>query len=161
MADGDISGSVRGPNGEQLQLRVGTKSVSGNMLGVVAVLIVAGAFLGGAVVTKILFLGQMEGRQILGHMQELLTTNNAKVTTGQHELRNHIDAALVRQDTLVHQQTGAIDAKLEAFKQYVEGWFTEVGTRMEILNHNIAHPERVLPLRAPLPREDYHPERGR
>ena len=84
----------------------------------------------------------------------LLNANNAKITAGQHELRTHLNEALVRQDALVHTQTEAIEALVKGLTQYVETWFSEVGRRLELLNWNIAHPDKALPLRAPVPRED-------
>ena len=93
--------------------------------------------------------------------QMLLNANNAKVTAGQQELRNHVDERLVHQDTLVHQQTGAIDVKINTLEKYIERWFTEIGTRLELLNFNVKNPDKALPLRAPLPPEDRDPPRGR
>lgn len=90
----------------------------------------------------------------------LLTANNAKVTAGQQELRTHVDEGLTKQNDLVHQQTNAIFAKVTTLEKYIEGWFSEIGQRLEMLNWNIAHPDKTLPLRAPLPREERHPERG-
>ena len=97
------------------------------------------------------------------HAQNMiLTANNAKIMAGQHELRTHFDEALVRQDTLLHQQTGAIDVKMVTLKEYVEGWFTEMAKRDEVHNHNTLHPDRALPLRSPLPPDEHPPrERGR
>ena len=63
----------------------------------------------------------------------------------------------MRQDTLVHTQTAAVEALVKGLTQYVETWFSEVGRRLELLNWNIAHPDKALPLRAPVP----HDERGR
>jgi hypothetical protein len=102
--------------------------------------------------------------KLLDDLQEqnvLLAANNAKVTTGQHELRVHVDEGLTKQNDLVHQQTTAIFEKVTTLEKYIEGWFTEVGERLEMLNWNIAHPDKALPLRAPLPREERQPERGR
>ena len=94
--------------------------------------------------------------------QMLLNANNAKVTAGQQELRNHVDERLVHQDTLVHQQTGAIDMKINTLEKYIERWFTEIGTRLEWLDHNIANPDRHMPLRAPRPLpEERDPARER
>jgi hypothetical protein len=90
-----------------------------------------------------------------------LNANNAKVTAGQQELRVHVDEGLTKQNDLVHQQTNAIFEKIAALEQYIEKWFSEIGQRLEMLNWNIAHPEQALPLRAPLPREERQPERGR
>jgi molybdopterin converting factor small subunit len=91
----------------------------------------------------------------LQRQNDLLNANNAKVTTGQHELRTHLDEALVRQDALVHTQTEAVEALVKGLTQYVEAWFSELGKRFEILNHNIAHPDRALPLRSPLPPSEH------
>jgi hypothetical protein len=91
----------------------------------------------------------------------LLTANNAKVTAGQQELRAHVDEGLSKQNDLVHQQTNAIFEKVTMLEKYIEGWFSEVGQRLEMLNWNIGHPDKALPLRAPLPREERQPERGR
>ena len=84
----------------------------------------------------------------------LLSANNTKITTGQHELRVHLDESMLKQNDLLRTQ-------LDALEQYIEGWFTEVGTRLELLNYNIKNPDKALPLRAPLPREDHLPGRER
>jgi hypothetical protein len=91
----------------------------------------------------------------------LLTANNAKVTAGQHELRAHVDEGLSKQNDMVHQQTNAIFEKVTMLERYIDGRFSEIGQRLEMLNWNIAHPEQALPLRAPLPREERHPDWGR
>ena len=91
----------------------------------------------------------------------LLNANNAKIAAGQQELRSHIDTVATKQGDLVHQQTNAIDSKIVTLTQYIEKWFTEIGTRLEWLDHNVANPERRMPLRAPASHEDRHPERGR
>ena len=90
----------------------------------------------------------------------LLTANNAKVAAGQQELRIHIDGVTSKQNDLLHQQTNAIDAKIVRLTEYIEGWFTEMGKRAEVHNHNTLHPDRALPLRSPLPPE-HQPERSR
>ena len=97
----------------------------------------------------------------LGAQTILLNTNNAKVTMGQTELRNHLDMALTKQNELVANQTTTIDAKVDALEKYVEKWFSEIGTRLEWLDHNIEHPDRRLPLRAPSPHDERQKERGR
>ena len=84
----------------------------------------------------------------------LLNANNAKVTTGQHELRVHLDEGMLRQNDLLHTKIGA-------FEKYIETWFSEVGKRMEILDFNIKHPDRALPLRGFQPGDDRQQERGR
>jgi hypothetical protein len=114
---------------------------------------------GGLLVAKVLFLGQARGHDLLGEIREQLNVNNAKVTAGQHELREHVDEGLLKQNDLLHQQTTAIDGKIVTMTQYIEKWFGEIGTRLEWLDHNIANPERRLPLRAPSPHEGS--ERGR
>jgi hypothetical protein len=91
----------------------------------------------------------------------LLTANNAKVTEGQDALQIHLDAALRAQDDRVNAQTTTIHAKVDTLENYIERWFSEVGQRLEMLNWNIAHPDKALPLRAPLPQEERQPERGR
>ena len=91
----------------------------------------------------------------------LLTANNAKIAAGQQELQAHIDAVATKQNDLLHQQTNAIDGKIVTLTQYIEKWFTEIGTRLEWLDHNVANPERRMPLRAPSPHEESHPERRR
>ena len=91
----------------------------------------------------------------------LLNANNAKVTAGQQELRSHMDEALGRQTALVHTQTEAIAALVHKQTTYIEEWFSEMGKRGEVHNHNTLHPERALPLRSPLPPEDRPPERSR
>lgn len=91
----------------------------------------------------------------------LLNANNAKITTGQHELRTHLDDAHRAQGELLHQQTTAIDTKFDALKKYTEDWFTEMGRRQELMNFNVLNPDRALPLRGPAPQDDRHPERGR
>lgn len=97
----------------------------------------------------------------VGAQATLLNVNNARVTTGQVELRNHLDMALTRQNELVATQTTTIDAKIDALENYVEKWFSEIGTRLEWLDHNIEHPDRRLPLRAPSPHEKRSPDQGR
>jgi uncharacterized protein YoxC len=102
--------------------------------------------------------------KLLEDVQEhatLLAANNAKVTAGQQDLRAHVDEGLSQQSALVHQQTSAIFEKVTTLEQYIEGWFSEIGQRLEMLNWNIAHPEKALPLRAPLPREERQPARER
>jgi hypothetical protein len=84
----------------------------------------------------------------------LLATNNAKVSAGQQELRSHVDEGLTTQNDLVHQQTNAIFEKVTLLEKSLDGRFAEIGQRLEMLNWNITHPEKALPLRAPLPREE-------
>jgi uncharacterized protein YoxC len=91
----------------------------------------------------------------------LINANNAKVTAGQQDLRAHVDEGLTKQNDLVHQQTNAIFEKVTTLEKYIEGWFSEIGQRLEMVNWNIAHPDKALPLRAPLPHEERQPERGR
>lgn len=96
------------------------------------------------------------------HAQTLvLTTNNAKVTAGQQELQAHIDQALERQTALVHTQTEAIAALVHKQTEYIEAWFSEIGARLEWLDHNVANPDRRLPLRAPSSHEERQKERSR
>lgn len=90
----------------------------------------------------------------------LLTSQNATVKAGQQELRAHVDEALNRQTTLVHTQTEAIASLIHKQTEEVDKRFREVGQRLEVLDHNIQHPDRTLPLRSPLPPEG-HPERQR
>jgi uncharacterized protein HemX len=153
MADDQVSGTVRGPNGETVALRIGNKSLGGNVLGVVAVLLVLGAALGGAVIAKILFLGQTTGQATLADIKDLLQRNNKTVTDGQHELRIHMDEALAKQNDLVHQQTITIEQRTERLEKYIEGRFDEMGERQERMNFNTLNPERALPLRGPPPPE--------
>jgi hypothetical protein len=121
--------------------------------------------------------GELFGRmeKLIADVQEqnvLLTANNAKVTAGQQALQIHLDEALGHQTDLVHQQTTAIDGKVallgtavdkrfDSIHKYIEEWFSEIGRRMEWLDHNIANPDRRMPLRAPLPQEEHQPGRGR
>lgn len=91
----------------------------------------------------------------------LLTANNAKVTEGLHGLRTHLDEALVRQDELLHSQTNAIDGKVNTLEKYIEAWFSEMGKRFEIMNWNLSHPDKALPLRAPVPSDERLHDRGR
>ena len=91
----------------------------------------------------------------------LLNANNAKIAAGQQELRSHVDEVATKQNDLLHQQTAAIDGKIVTLTQYIEKWFSEIGTRLEWLDHNVANPDRRMPLRAPSPHEERHPERAR
>jgi hypothetical protein len=149
MAEDPISGSIRTANGDTVALRIGNKSLGGNVVGVIAVLLIAGAALGGAVIAKILFLGQTEGRGQLATITALLTTNNQAVTKGQDALLARILEALRAQDDRVNQQTAAIDARIEKLERYTEAWFTEMAQRDDIHNFNTLNPEQALPLRAP------------
>ena len=89
------------------------------------------------------------------HAQDtLLMANNAKVTAGQQELRIHLDEGMLKQNDLLH-------TKMDALEKYIEAWFTEVGTRLELVNWNIAHPNEALPLRGTKPPEESQPHRGR
>jgi uncharacterized protein HemX len=151
VADDPVSGTIRGPNGETVALRIGNKSLGGNVLGVVAVLLVLGAALGGAVIAKILFLGQTTGHETLADIKDLLQQNTQAVTNGQHELRIHMDEALAKQNELLHQQTVTIDKRTEGLEKYIEGRFDEMGERQERMNFNTLNPERALPLRGPPP----------
>lgn len=102
----------------------------------------------------------------------LLTTNNTKITEGQHTLQqvvtaeiqrrsDKIEAAMHEQDERLRAQTAAIDSKFATLTQYVEGWFSEMGRRQELMNHNVLNPDNALPLRAPVPEEERQRERGR
>lgn len=91
----------------------------------------------------------------------VLNQNKNEVTSGQADLRNHVTETMHAQAALVHTQTEAIAALVHKQTEYVEKWFTEIGQRLEVLNFNIQHPERTLPLRSPLPPEERQPERGR
>jgi hypothetical protein len=122
---------------------------------------VIGAFVGGIVLAKILFLGQTRGQDMLTVMAQQLNDNNAKITAGQHELRVHIDTAFAHQSEIVQTQTQAIEVLLQTLHRYIEEWFSDMGRRQELLNWNIAHPDRALPLRGPAPPEEREPPRGR
>jgi hypothetical protein len=185
MAD-EVRIQSQGPDGNGLQLDLREKKLGltgPNVALLLLILIIGGvAWLRTGTIDKTLKGGQeqiaaTEGRvhqhvaELFGRIDTLLhdlqqqtvvmNANNAKVTEGQHALRTHLDEALVRQDQLVHRQTEAIEALVKGLTQYVEAWFSEMGRRLELLNHNIAHPDKALPLRAPVPREEREPERGR
>lgn len=185
MAD-EMRIQSQGPDGNGLQLDLREKKLGltgPNVALLMLILIIGGvAWLRTGTIDKTLKAGQeqltaTEGRvqqrvsELFGRIDKLLddlgeqaiilNTNNAKVTTGQQELRNHLDMALTKQNELVAVQTTTIDAKVDGLERYVEKWFSEIGTRLEWLDHNIEHPDRRLPLRAPSPHEKRPLDQGR
>ena len=182
----DIRVQAPGPNGNGFQLNLSQKKLGltgPNVALLLLILIIGGvAYLRTGTIDKTMKAGQ---EQIAGtkdrvhkrvdalflrmdkliddlHGQTtLLNANNAKIAAGQQELRSHVDEVATKQDALLHQQTNAIDSKIITLTQYIEKWFTEIGTRLELLNFNIQHPDKALPLRAPLPHQEHQPERGR
>jgi hypothetical protein len=147
--DVHISGPT-GPNGERLEVNLKERRIGISVKDLLPILVVIGAFVGGLLVAKVLFLGQTRGHELLGQIAAQLNDNNAKILAELHTERNHADADRRAQNELL--------VKLE---KYIEEWFTEIGTRLEWLDHNVANPERRMPLRAPAPREDRPPERSR
>lgn len=102
----------------------------------------------------------------------ILTTNNMKVTEGQHAMQqvivaevqrrsDKIEAAMHDQDERLREQTTVLESKFTTLTQYIEAWFSEMGRRQELMNFNALNPEKALPLRAPPPQDERHPERGR
>lgn len=92
--------------------------------------------------------------------QVLLTTNNAKILTGQHELQMHVDSALRAQDDRTQTQIATLLPMIADLKQYTEGWFTEMARRDDIHNYNSLNPDKALPLRGHTPEGERLPERG-
>jgi hypothetical protein len=101
----------------------------------------------------------------------LLGANNSKVIELLHAAQNHEDEGRQAQTKLVHEQTEAIRLLVEKVmtdirdgqheeRAYTEAWFTTVGERMEIMNHNTLHPDRALPLRTTVRPDERQPERG-
>ena len=182
----DIRVSTPGPDGNGFQLDLSQKKLglTGPNVALLLLIIIIGgvAYLRTGTIDKTMKAGQ---EQITGtedrvhkrvdqlflrmdkfiedlHAQTvLLNQNNAKIAAGQQELRSHVDAVATKQDGLLHQQTNAIDAKIIKLTEYIEAWFTEMGKRAEVHNHNTLYPDRALPLRSPLPPEEHHPERKR
>jgi hypothetical protein len=182
----DVRISSQGPNGNGLSVDLREKKfgITGpNVALLLLICVIAGvAYMRTGTIDKTLKAGQeqlaaTEARvqqrvsELFGRIDKLeddlqeqntlLAANNAKVTAGQQDLRAHVDEGLSKQNDLVHQQTNAIFEKITTLEKYIERWFSEVGERLEMLNWNIAHPEKALPLRAPVPREERPVERGR
>ena len=160
MAD-DIHVTGPGPNGERLEVNLKNRSIGLTTKDLVPILVVLGAFAGGILAAKVLFLGQERGHQLLGEITAQLHAHTAMVTAGQQDLRTHLDESLMRHNDLVQTQTQAIHTKVDTLEAYLEAWFRDLGHRLEILNFNLQHPDRTLPLRAPLPEEERRPDRGR
>ena len=185
MAD-DIRVSSTGPNGNGFQLDLAQKKLglTGPNVALLLLILIIGvvAYLRTGTIDKTLNAGQAQltateervskrVSDLFGRIDKLvddmaaqnvlLNMNNAKVTAGQVDLRTHLDTALTKQNELVAIQTTTIDTKVTTLEKYIETWFSEIGRRLELLNHNISNPERTLPLRAPLPHEERPQERGR
>jgi uncharacterized protein YoxC len=185
MADDvSISSQGRDGNGVKVDLREKKFALTGpNVALLMLILIIGGvAYIRTGTIDKTMKAGQeqlaaTESRvqqrvsELFGRMDKLLddlqaqnvllAANNAKVTAGQHDLQAHVDEGLTKQNDMVHQQTNAIFEKVATLEKSIDGRFAEIGQRLEMLNWNIVHPEKALPLRAPLPREERHPERER
>jgi hypothetical protein len=182
----EVRVSAPGPNGNgfQLDLREKKLGLTGPNVALLMLILIIGAvaYIRTGTIDRTLKAGQeqlaatetrVQGRvgELFGRIDKLLddlqaqnvflTANNAKVTAGQQELRAHLDDALAKQTALVHTQTEAIANLLLKQNEYVEKWFSDMGTRLEWLDHNIAHPDRRMPLRAPSTYEDQAPERKR
>jgi hypothetical protein len=157
----EIRASATGPNGEQFNVNLRERTIGISVKDLLPILVVIGAFVGGIVLAKILFLGQTRGQDMLTAIAQQLNENNAKITAGQHELRMHVETAFTKQSELVHTQTQAIEVLLQTLQRYIEEWFSEMGRRQELMNFNALHPEKALPLRGPVPSEEREPPRGR
>jgi hypothetical protein len=150
-----------GPNGERMEVSLKERAIKFNTSNLAFILVIVGAFAGGLLAAKILFLGQTRGHELLAGITAQLNSNNAKVVETLQAQQNHEDEGRRAQTELVHGQTEAIRALLEKLTTSIEAWFADMGRRQEIMNHNALNPERALPLRGPVPQEESLPARSR
>jgi hypothetical protein len=155
-------------NGERLELRVGSKSLGFTTKDLVSVLLVVvmgvGFYLTVQSMTDRLDRGahnQDVGFQKLEKLLDVMHTNQAAMLAGLQSNREVTGSKLDAQDERLHHQTSVINTKVDTLEKYIEEWFTEMGRRQEMMNFNVLHPDKALPLRAPSPHEERQPERGR
>jgi hypothetical protein len=157
----EVNVSAPGPNGERMEVSLKERAIKFNTSNLAFILVIVGAFAGGLLAAKILFLGQTRGQELLMGLTAQLNTNHARLVEVLQAQQAHEDEGRRAQTELVHGQTEAIRALLEKLTSYIEHWFTDMGRRQEIMNHNVLNPERALPLRGPVPQEESPPVRGR
>jgi len=142
-----------GPNGERMEVSLKERAIKFNTSNLAFILVIVGAFAGGLLAAKILFLGQTRGHELLAGITAQLNANNAKIVELMQAQQLHEDEGRRAQTALVHGQTESIRALLEKLTGYIEQWFTEMGRRQELMNYNALNPDRALPLRGPVPSE--------
>ena len=160
--------NVPAGNGERLELRVGSKSLGFTTKDLVSVLLVVVMGIGFYLTVESLTdrldrsaHNQDLGFQKLEKLLDVMHTNQAAMLAGLRENRDITGSRLTTQDERLNHQTSVLNTKIDTLENYIEEWFTEMGKRQELLNHNILHPDRALPLRSPLAPEEQQPSRGR
>lgn len=168
MADEVRAQIPTGPNGERMAIQIGTKSVAITSRDIVSVLLVLVMGIGFYLTVNSLTQNQERGfqRQDLGFQKlekilDVLHTNQTAMLAALQQNRDVTGSRLDKQNDLLHEQTEAFDHKIVRLTEYIEAWFSEMGRRQELMNHNALHPDKALPLRAPPPAEDHPPARGR
>jgi hypothetical protein len=147
----DIQVNVPSGNGERLELKVGSKSLGITTKDLVSIVVMLGAFAGFYLVSQHLNEGQKHGFAGLAkileqnnvHQMQLLETmhgNQVSLIELVHHNRQEMSEQLVRQNTLVHQQTTEL-------RQDVENQTKTMHHEHVMLNFNLTRdPTTQVPL---------------
>lgn len=170
-------------NGLQLDLSQKKLGITGPHVALLLLIIIIGAvaYIRTGTLDKTLHAGQeqlaatevrVHGRvsELLGRVDKLLeelqaqnlllATHQAKLLVQLHEERTHADTERQTQSLLLQRQTETLATQVQRFEHSLHRWLTELGTRVEIMNHNLLHPDRPLHFRNPVPPEAPQPEPG-
>lgn len=160
MAD-EIQASVpTGPNGERLEVKLGTRSFAFQARDLIPVLLVIAMVVGGYLVVQSIaerqdrgFKGQQVGFDKLEKLLELTHTNQAAMLAALRDNRDVTGAVLREQNTLLGQQTeqlstnqAGIVAELHQQTALQRQWFATLLFKLQ-------HPDQPVSIDIPLPSE--------
>jgi hypothetical protein len=160
MPPDEVHGSVQGPNGERLQLQLGSKSFGVSAKDLVSVLLVVVMGVGFYLTVNSLTdrldrgnLNQEEGFRKLEKLTELTHVNQAAMLAALQQNRDVTGNLIREQNELLRQQTeqltknqaGIVDG-LHQQTGHVRQWFA-------VLLHKLQHPDQPISLDIPLPQE--------
>ena len=132
----DVQINAPGPNGEKLTVDLKQRTIGFTVKDLLPILMLLVAFGLGVFIAKVLFLGQERG-------QAALST-----------IATQVDTALAKQNEM-------LAAKLDKLEDSFTVSMQTMGQWLEMLNHNLQHPDQALPLRAPARREEHPAPRDR
>jgi hypothetical protein len=163
MAEEDVTGRIQGPNGERLEVRVGSKSVGLTTKDLPLIILMAlmgvGFYLAFQSLTQNqerAFSNQREGFHKIAEVLALLHTNQASMLAEIQTNRDTMSTLVVQQNTLLGQQTKELSANQVGIVEAMHSQTSQMRSWLAALLFKLDHPEQPVSLDLPLP-----PDRAR